>query len=144
MTLVTSTGEGCQCFTQVFQYPAVIHDQTVILAFRYSVSPGDSLHQGMRLQRLVQIEGRKCGHIKSGQPHGTDNGDSKRVFAGSKGFFHVQSRAISQFKSCFKQLAVRLDIQPPFFKLGDFTLLFTDHNRHQRFFHPRQLPLSPS
>ncbi len=63
----------------MFENAAIVNDQAVVLAFIDAVGAGDGLHQGVRLERLVEVERGQARNVKAGQPHGADNGYAEGV-----------------------------------------------------------------
>ena len=49
-------GIVCQCLSQCLYNANIVHNQAITLAFCHTIGTGNGLHQGMCLQRLVQIQ----------------------------------------------------------------------------------------
>ena len=54
-TALAAAGKSRQCLAKVLEYPAVIHDQAVVLALVHPVGAGDGLHQRVSLERFVEV-----------------------------------------------------------------------------------------
>ena len=117
----------------------------------HPVGARDGLHQGMRFERLIEVNRGQARHIKAGHPHRADNGDAERVcfrFEGLVQFhpLHVAelrfvAHGLGQVHAFFDKSAVRPDVQIPLAKLFHLALLFAHHHRHAGFTHPVNLTL---
>ena len=88
-----------QGLAQALEHAVVVDDQAEVLARVAPVGAGDGLHQGMGLHRLVDIKSRQALHVETGQPHGADDGDTKRMFRILEGHFHIHPLAVRGLKT---------------------------------------------
>ena len=107
----------------------IVHNQPVAFPFRHAICARDGLHQGVGLQRLVQIQAGQALDIKARQPHGAHEYHSQRIVRVLE--FLVQL-------ALFHLLAMRLDVESPFLEGLNLVLLLADDHRHFGFFHPCQ------
>ncbi len=147
--VISRFGKGRQRLAQVLQDAAVIDDHPVVLALVDPVRSGNGLHQGVRFERLVQVQGRETGDIKPGHPHGADDGHTKRVIFSLKCIVQRQPlhvlelrlfpHRLGQVDAFLDQTTVRGDVQLPFAELLHLALFLADHHRHLRLPHPLDL-----
>ena len=119
-----------QRFAQRVHDADVIHDQAVAFAVCDAIGSRNRLHQGVRLQHLIQIKAGKGLHVEACQPHGADENHAERMIAVFE--ILIQLALLHLF-------AVGFDIEPPFLEGLDFVLLLTDDDRHLGFLHPLEL-----
>ena len=119
-----------QSLLQGFHNADIVNDETITLPGSDTVCSGDSLHQSVSLQRLVQIQAGKRLHIKACEPHGA--------------YEHNAEVAICILKLFIKLTLLHLgtmwqNIQIPLFEGLDFILFLTDDDAHLCVLHPFQL-----
>ena len=126
-------------FTQAFEHPVVVHDQAKILAGIAPISAGDRLHQGVRLHRFIEVEGREAFHVETGQPHGADNGDAERMRRIFKGGFHIYPLTVRRLETLLHRRPVGDDVEAPLFEIGDFVLRLADDDFDEGLVQPLRL-----
>ena len=138
----------CQRPAKVPEDAAVVQDQAVGLAFVDAVGSGDGLHQGVRLQGLVEVERRQARHVESGQPHRADDGDAERVIRRLEGLLQPHARVVylrfggqrrRKVDSLLDDPAVGSDVEPRLLELLHFARLLAHHYRGDGVAHPVDL-----
>src|SRR5262245_26387886 len=77
--VLVSEGILRQRLAQALEHSVVVHDYAAFFTGEYSVCSGYSLHQVVRLHRLVDVERRQALHVEARQPHRADDGHAEGV-----------------------------------------------------------------
>ncbi|OPY86292.1 MAG: hypothetical protein A4E72_01712 [Syntrophus sp. PtaU1.Bin208] len=147
---IARSGKGRQGLAEILEDAAVIHDHPVVLALVDAVRPGDGLHQGVRLEGLVQVERGQARDVEAREPHRADNGNPEGVLLFLEGVIEGQPLQIvelrqpphgfGQVHALLHQAAMGKDVQVPLAELLHLALLLADHYRHTGLAHPLDLP----
>ena len=135
------SGEGRERLAEVLQDAAIVHDEPVVLALVHAVRPRDGLHQGVRLERLVEIERGQALHVEPGEPHRADDGDAERVPVLLEGALDVDPFSVGGLEALLDALAVGRDVEAPLPEPVDFALVLAHHHGDLGLPHPGKLPL---
>ena len=136
---VVAEGVLGQSLAQALQHTVVVDDQPEILTRETTIGPGDGLHQGVRLHRLVDVKRRQALHIEARQPHGADDGDAEGMFRALEGGLHVHALAVGRFEPLLHQGAMGDDVETPFLEVGDLVLRLADDDPDNGVFEPLRL-----
>ena len=120
-----------QSLLHVLEHIHVIHDDATRLARIYSVGTSDGLHQRMPLHRFVEIERGERWHVKTREPHGTDEDQAQRVILILEAVFDVL--AIRCYR--LHLLAMPRDVKTLGGKLLLLAIFLTNHHCHLYLIH---------
>src|SRR6266576_2205552 len=97
----------------------------------------------MSLHRLIDVQGGKRLHVKSGQPHCADDCHAERMSWVLESGLNVNTLTVGCFESLLHQGAMRNYVNVPLLEIRNLVLTFADYDFNDSLFEPFRLTFEP-
>src|SRR5262249_1069960 len=126
-------------FAQALEHAVVVHDHAAVLARINAIGASNGLHEGMRLHRLIDVEGGEALDVEASEPHGADNSNAERVLWVLESVLHSYPLAIRRLEALLHHHAVRDDVKAPLLEVAHLVPRFTNDDLDEGALHPLRL-----